>query len=163
RPSETPFKSAPAQKVPSRPVSTATLRPSSASKRRNASARSAAVGPSTALRTAGRLIVTIATGPSVSYSRLLMRLPTPADRSEASVMAHCDAARRRGCGARHGVTDSRDCPGQRSGNTPAADDNAAGAHGRFDSRAYAHSVQLHATEHRGLVAAVAGFGCSSAC
>ena len=40
--------------------------PSSASKRRKASASAAAVGPSTALRPSGRSIVTIATGPSIS-------------------------------------------------------------------------------------------------
>src|SRR5262245_41116348 len=66
RPSETPFRSAPAQKQPSAPVSTAAASESSASKRRNAAASSVAVGPSTQLRTFGRSMVTIATGPSIS-------------------------------------------------------------------------------------------------
>src|SRR5262249_20307057 len=66
RPSDTPFRSAPAQNVPPAPVSTATGEESSASKRRKASASAAAVGPSTAFRTAGRSMVTIVTAPSRS-------------------------------------------------------------------------------------------------
>src|SRR5690348_14907280 len=61
------FRSKPAQKFPSAPVSTATARESSASKRRNASASPLAVGPSTALRTSGRSMVTVTTAPSTSY------------------------------------------------------------------------------------------------
>src|SRR5262249_27465808 len=55
------LRSAPAQNVPWAPVRTATCRDSSASKRRKASASSAAVGRSIALATSGRSIVTIAT------------------------------------------------------------------------------------------------------
>ena len=62
-----PLRSAPAQKVPPAPVSTATDRSGSASKRRKAATSSSAVGRSTALRTSGRSMVTTTTGPSVSY------------------------------------------------------------------------------------------------
>jgi hypothetical protein len=48
------------------PVSTATLDVSSASNVRNAWTRAAAVGPSTALRARGRLMITVVTGPDVS-------------------------------------------------------------------------------------------------
>src|SRR5437764_9102436 len=60
------LRSAPAQKVPPAPVRTATARLGSASKPAKASARAPAVGPSTALRTSGRSMVTMATGPSVT-------------------------------------------------------------------------------------------------
>ena len=60
------LRSAPAQKVPPSPYSTATLAPSSASKARNASASAGAVGPSTALRACGRCRTTVVTGPSCS-------------------------------------------------------------------------------------------------
>ena len=60
------LRSAPAQNAPFEPVKMATERSSLSSKRRNAAASSRAVGPSTQLRTSGRSIVTIATGPSVS-------------------------------------------------------------------------------------------------
>src|SRR5437667_8767947 len=75
-PEATAFRSAPAQNVPPAPVSTATASPSSASKRRNASTSTAAVGSSTALRTSGRLMVTTATSPSVSNRTVLMRPPS---------------------------------------------------------------------------------------
>src|SRR6266516_7979247 len=58
------FRSAPAQKVPPVPNSTATCAPGSASKARKASARAVAVGPSTALRRSGRSRMTVVTGPS---------------------------------------------------------------------------------------------------
>ena len=61
-----PLRSAPAQKVPPSPYSTATLAPSSASNARNASASDCAVGPSTALRACGRCRTTVVTGPSCS-------------------------------------------------------------------------------------------------
>jgi hypothetical protein len=60
------LRSAPAQKAPPAPVSTATAAPGSASKVRKASASAAAVGPSTALRRSGRSMVTTVTGPSRS-------------------------------------------------------------------------------------------------
>src|SRR5205823_4304153 len=62
-PPATALRSAPAQKVPPAPVRMATAAVSSASKVRKASANAAAVGPSTALRTSGRSIVTTVTGP----------------------------------------------------------------------------------------------------
>src|SRR5262249_3479142 len=82
-PRATAFRSAPAQKVPSTPVSTATASASSRSKARNASASAPAVGPSTALRTAGRLIVTTTTSLSMRTSTWLMRvLPCSARQPE---------------------------------------------------------------------------------
>ena len=71
-PPEIAFRSAPAQKVPPAPVRIATASAGSASKRRNASASAAAVGPSTALRTAGRSIVTMQSGPSISKRTVAM-------------------------------------------------------------------------------------------
>lgn len=61
-----PLRSAPAQKVPPSPHRTATDASLSASNRRKASASPSAVGPSTALRTSGRLSTTVKTGPSRS-------------------------------------------------------------------------------------------------
>ena len=58
-PPATVFRSAPAQKVPALPCSTATQASASASKALNASASNCAVGPSTALRTCGRFSVTV--------------------------------------------------------------------------------------------------------
>src|SRR5579863_3661180 len=52
----------------------ATLAVSSASNARKASARAAAVGPSTALRTSGRSMVTVVTGPSWSTRMVIGRL-----------------------------------------------------------------------------------------
>jgi hypothetical protein len=72
RPSDTARRSAPAQKQPLLPVRTATARSSLASKRRKAAASSVAVGPSTALRTSGRSMVTSATGPSISNRTLFI-------------------------------------------------------------------------------------------
>src|SRR5262245_13308195 len=66
RPSATPFRSAPAQNVPPAPARAATAASVSAPKRRNAAASAAAVGPSTALRTAGRSMVMTYAGPSRS-------------------------------------------------------------------------------------------------
>src|SRR5829696_914300 len=60
----TALRSAPAQKVPPVPVSTAASRSSRWSNSRNAFAKSAAVGPSTALRTSGRALVTTQMPPS---------------------------------------------------------------------------------------------------
>ena len=60
------LRSAPAQNVPPAPYSTATDCDASASKARNASARAAAVGPSTALRASGRSMTTVVTGPVIS-------------------------------------------------------------------------------------------------
>ena len=57
------FKSAPAQKVPPSPHNTATDAESSRSNRSNAAYSAAAVGPLTALRAAGRLMITVVTGP----------------------------------------------------------------------------------------------------
>jgi hypothetical protein len=54
-------RSAPEQKVPPAPHSTATRAPSSASKARNASASAWAVARSTALRTRGRSSTTVVT------------------------------------------------------------------------------------------------------
>src|ERR1700722_18596694 len=62
-PVATAFRSAPAQKFPSRPVRTATLADGSSSNAANASSRAVAVALSTALRTAGRSMVTITTDP----------------------------------------------------------------------------------------------------
>jgi hypothetical protein len=59
-------RSAPAQKVPPAPVRTPATRSSSASSSSNAASRADAVGPSTALRTSGRSMVTTRTGPSRS-------------------------------------------------------------------------------------------------
>src|SRR5580700_6538992 len=59
RPAAIAFKSAPAQKFPPAPVSTATSNVSSASNARKASASAAAVAASTALRASGRLMVTV--------------------------------------------------------------------------------------------------------
>src|SRR5262249_18437430 len=72
--SATPLRSAPAQNVPSAPVRIATLSESSASKRRKAAASRAAVGPSTALRTSGRLMVTMAIDSVVSNNTWLIVL-----------------------------------------------------------------------------------------
>ena len=58
------FRSAPAQKYPPVPVSTATCAASSPSKASNAASNAAAVAASTALRRSGRLIVITRTGPS---------------------------------------------------------------------------------------------------
>src|SRR5208282_5325967 len=71
-PRATAFKSAPAQKYALLPVRSATDSRSSASKRLNDSASAAAVSRSTALRTSGRSIVTVAIAPSVSYLTTLM-------------------------------------------------------------------------------------------
>jgi hypothetical protein len=62
----TAFRSAPAQKLPPAPDSTATLALSSASKALNASASACAVGPSTALRTSARSIMMVQTALFVS-------------------------------------------------------------------------------------------------
>src|SRR5215471_15282291 len=67
-PAATAFKSAPAQKVLPVPVKTATEASLSASKARKASYSLRAVKPSTALRTSGRLMEIMVTGPSRSTS-----------------------------------------------------------------------------------------------
>ena len=59
-------RSAPAQKLPPAPVSTATLTLSSSSNSWKAARSASAVGRSTALRLSGRLMVIVRTGPSVS-------------------------------------------------------------------------------------------------
>ena len=64
RPSATSRRSAPAQKLPPTPVRTAAQSVSSASNFLKASASAAAVAESTALRTSGRLMVTVRTLPS---------------------------------------------------------------------------------------------------
>src|SRR5262245_31049535 len=69
----TDFRSAPAQKVPPAPQSTATRASASASNARKASASAAAPGPSTALRASGRSRMTVVTGPARST-----RTATPA-------------------------------------------------------------------------------------
>src|SRR6516164_617104 len=69
----TALRSAPAQNVPPAPQSTATCADSSASKSRNASARAAAVGPSTAFRASGRSRMTVVTGPDRSARTLMAR------------------------------------------------------------------------------------------
>src|SRR5436309_1014886 len=66
------LRSAPAQKVPPAPVSTATFNASSRSYAWNARVKDSAVGISTALRTSGRLIVTMATSRSRSTVTVLM-------------------------------------------------------------------------------------------
>src|SRR5450755_2681790 len=73
-PRATVRRSAPAQKWPPEPVRTATRAVASASKARKASARARAVGPSTALRTSGRSIVTTQTSSPRSTRTLVMRL-----------------------------------------------------------------------------------------
>ena len=60
------LRSAPAQKVPPAPQSTAARVPPSASIARKASARARAVGPSTAFRLSGRSMMTVATAPCCS-------------------------------------------------------------------------------------------------
>jgi hypothetical protein len=65
-PARIALRSAPAQNFPPAPVSTATDRSGSASKRRNASASASAVGRSTAFATSGRSIVTVTISPSGS-------------------------------------------------------------------------------------------------
>ena len=84
RPSAIPRRSAPAQKVPCVPVSTATESESSESKVRNVSANSPAVGPSTALRTSGRSMATTSTSPS----RPTSRLPAAPEVEAISVVLH---------------------------------------------------------------------------
>ncbi len=66
RPSSIPLESAPAQKVPPSPQSTATCAVSSASNARNASARATAVGPSTAFLASGRPRTMVVTEPCFS-------------------------------------------------------------------------------------------------
>ena len=69
----TALRSAPAQNVPPAPQSTATSAPSSASKSRNAAARAAAAGPSTAFRAPGRSRMTVVTRPDRSARTLMVR------------------------------------------------------------------------------------------
>src|SRR6266545_980031 len=71
------FRSAPAQNAPPAPASTATELSGSASKARKAPASAAAVGPSTALRRSGRLMVTTVTGPSRSTSTVRSAMASP--------------------------------------------------------------------------------------
>src|ERR1022692_1086402 len=80
RPAAIAFRSAPAQKVPPAPVSTATCSVSSASKDRKASASAAAVAASTALRASGRLMVTVRMESLrlVSTDGISIHLPLPA-------------------------------------------------------------------------------------
>src|SRR3712207_1174236 len=75
-PSVSARRSAPAQNVPPAPVSPATRADSSASNSSNAASSAAAVGPSTALRTSGRSIVTTVTGP-VRDTRTVSIRPPP--------------------------------------------------------------------------------------
>ena len=85
----TALRSAPAQKFPPAPVSTATAASSSASKSRKASARAAAVGPSTALRASGRSMVTVVTGPSRSTSTFIAHLTSsPRSSRRARTIGH---------------------------------------------------------------------------
>src|SRR5437660_8215766 len=72
-PDASAFRSKPAQKVPCPPVSTATDRTSSFSKRRKLPARAAAVSESTAFRTVGRSMMTVSTAPSTSSLSVLER------------------------------------------------------------------------------------------
>src|SRR5215211_7340284 len=81
------LRSAPAQKAPPAPVSTATEAPGSRSKARKASARAAAAGPSTALRRSGRSMVTTVTGPSRST-----RTPGPSATVASSIAASPDGS-----------------------------------------------------------------------
>ena len=67
-PSDSALRSAPAQKLPPAPVSTATEALSSSSKALKAANSAAAVAESTALRRSGRKIVTTMTGPSREMS-----------------------------------------------------------------------------------------------
>src|SRR5439155_12297595 len=84
------FRSAPAQKVPAAPVSTATAWCSPRSKARNVAASAAAVGPSIAFRTAGRLMVTTRTSPSDSTSIVLMRCPLARDLADDKASAQAE-------------------------------------------------------------------------
>ena len=70
------LRSAPAQKVPPAPHSTATRASASASKARNASASARALGPSTALRACGRSMITVVTAPCFS-TRIAMGWAPP--------------------------------------------------------------------------------------
>ncbi|SKV71747.1 Uncharacterised protein [Mycobacteroides abscessus subsp. abscessus] len=87
------LRSAPAQKVPLSPHSTATDASGSASNSVNAASSAAAVGPSTALRACGRLRMTVVTGPAFSTrtagctSSLIARL-LPSRRYPAGLLAH---------------------------------------------------------------------------
>src|SRR5260221_13372901 len=74
-PAANALRSAPAQKTPWAPVRMATLAVSSSSKVRNASASASRVGSSTALRTSGRSIVTMRTGPSFSMRTVGLMQP----------------------------------------------------------------------------------------
>src|SRR5205809_5312863 len=84
------FRSAPAQKVPAAPVSTATAWCSPRSKARNVSASASAVGPSIAFRTAGRLMVTTRTSPSDATSIVLMRCPLARDLADDKASAQAE-------------------------------------------------------------------------
>ena len=97
RPSDTAFKSAPAQNVPPAPVRIATRWSSSASKARNASASEAAVGRSTALRTAGRSIVTIVTGPSCSTRTVMASSSRTSARARSATRPTARPSGRRPC------------------------------------------------------------------
>src|SRR5881394_3143754 len=66
------FRSAPAQKVPLAPHSTAMRASVSSSNARKAAASAAAVGPSTALRTSGRSRTTVVTAPAFSTRTLTL-------------------------------------------------------------------------------------------
>src|SRR5438445_10117397 len=82
------LRSAPAQKVPPAPHSTATRASPSASNARKASASARAVGRSTALRAAGRSSTTVGTGPGRSTRTLTRPLPRaePAGRLGAHLL-----------------------------------------------------------------------------
>ena len=76
-PAANSFRSAPAQKVPPSPQSTATLASASASNARKASASDRAVSGSTAFRADGRLRMTVVTGPCFSTRTLMRRSLAP--------------------------------------------------------------------------------------
>src|SRR5262249_27227748 len=71
------FKSAPAQKVPPAPQSTAARMAGSASTARKASASSRAVCASTALRRSVRSMITVTTAPSLSMRMAISLAPRP--------------------------------------------------------------------------------------
>src|SRR6266850_446064 len=76
-PAANAFRSAPAQKFPPSPQSTATLASASASNARKASASDRAVSGSTAFRADGRLRMTVVTGPCFSTRTLMRRSLAP--------------------------------------------------------------------------------------